>query len=239
MQWHCAQTMVAKYGRVSPLGKPSLVGSSESTIAQPGSEHAANRNPRPEWSDFSFERNGLSSFTFGMTARAVASAVALLYLSFKMTLSTFLDTIHLTISLIIQHKVCDLYNRSCVSLQLIGSTVGGRPCAVVALAVRLPPPPLLGRLLGKWVSPEALTPTLTFLALSAFYIELRECPYSLRLTQPLTSLFGRRRDATYGLGKHEWGEPIISALLASSCTLLMATGERERERAACSRHPEE
>ena len=96
----------------------------------------------------------------------------------------------------------------------------------MALAVRLPPPPLLGRLLGKWVSPEALTtPTLTFLALSALYIELRECPNSLRLTQPLTSLFGRRRDATYGLGKHEWGEPIISALLASSCTLLMATGE--------------
>ena len=101
----------------------------------------------------------------------------------------------------------------------------------MALAVRLPPPPLLGRLLGKWVSPEALTltPTLTFLALSAFYIELRECPYSLRLTQPLTSLFGRRRDATYGLGKHEWGEPIISALLASSCTLLMATGEGGKE----------
>ena len=101
----------------------------------------------------------------------------------------------------------------------------------MALAVRLPPPPLLGRLLGKWVSPEALTtPTLTFLALSAFYIELRECPYSLRLTQPLTSLFGRRRDATYGLGKHEWGEPIISALLASSCTLLMATRQKKEGR---------
>ena len=28
------------------------------------------RRPRPEWSDFSFERNGLSSFTFGMTAPA-------------------------------------------------------------------------------------------------------------------------------------------------------------------------
>ena len=33
--------------------------------------------PRPEWSDFSFERNGLSSFTFGMTAqRGVEAALA-------------------------------------------------------------------------------------------------------------------------------------------------------------------
>ena len=72
--------MVAGHGRVSPLGKLSSVGSSDSKLAQPGTErareHAANRNPRPEWSDFSFERNGLSSFTFGMTARAVASAAA-------------------------------------------------------------------------------------------------------------------------------------------------------------------